>query len=81
MQITHALIAVKLVNNQPVILHFCGYEHSPSQTDIDFLRAELAIDSEFGLVGRDDFVIMEAPPEVIEFYKYQNRNFEEFLDL
>lgn len=55
MNITHALIAVKMEGNSPSILHFCGYESQPNQACIDSLREELATDPEFGLVGIADF--------------------------
>jgi hypothetical protein len=52
------------------ILHYCGYKERPKEEDFDHLKWELSTDEELGLTNRiGEFVLIEAPKEVVEFYR------------
>ena len=72
MDIKYGIVAYTLEGpkDKPVIaiLHFCGYENSPTQQVIDGLAKELNTDPEFSLVGRIgvDVFLMEASDGMIK---------------
>jgi hypothetical protein len=45
------------------VLHICAYEHEPTEVDEQSLRAELATDEEFGLVGFTGYLIVKHSRE------------------
>lgn len=48
------------------IVHFCGYENSPTQHGFDSLKEELSTDESFGLVNEMQYLVLaEAPSEII----------------
>ena len=67
MKINYGLVAV---DSEDDILHFCGYEEEPTQTDIDHLREELSQDISFGLTEMmGEIEIITASDEVLKFYQ------------
>lgn len=71
MKIKGGIIAVaKKDDDQLSILHFCGYEHEPTDADVEALEKELNTDEEFGLVGRinKDVWLVIAAPELVKIY-------------
>jgi hypothetical protein len=68
MEIKYGIIAYTLVDEKSPkmqILHFCGYETQPTQSDFNSLVQELNTDPEFGLVGKEVF-LMEASDSIIK---------------
>jgi hypothetical protein len=52
------------------VLHFCGFQNKPTDSDIEFLREELREDKDFGLSDIvDELIIVDAPEEVLSYYK------------
>lgn len=71
MEIKYGIIAYTLVdkdNPKMQILHFCGYETQPTQSDFDSLVQELNTDPEFGLIGMvgKEVFLMEASDSIIK---------------
>ncbi len=71
MEITHALIAVIYGSNEMDILHFCGFDHKPTEEDQAALAHRLSTDHQYGLVG-ETYQIQEAPSVFIRHYKELN---------
>ncbi len=72
MKIKYGLIALATIPDEDGlndILHFCGYEKEPQSHDIESLKTELQTDPEFGLVGRDDYIVLKAPDTIVDLYK------------
>lgn len=68
LNIKYGLIAIPIEDDntdRQRVMHFCGYEHVPTEADRTSLYQELATDEEFGLVGRD-IVLKDAPHELVE---------------
>lgn len=57
------------------MLHFCGYVHKPTIKDREGLRNELKTNESFGLIEKDDLVILNASQEQIDFYRHKLENF------
>lgn len=52
------------------ILHFVGYWEQPSVVDVEFLRKELAEDTEFGLAEiAHRLEILPAPDYIVQDYR------------
>lgn len=70
MEFNYGLVAaIKIDEFHIEILHFCGYENKPTEFVIQSLKEELETDPEFELVGRSDYFITEATPDMIDFYR------------
>ncbi len=65
--IKYGLVALTVspISNSVHVLHFCGYENEPKECDRNSLTEELKTNSEFGLIGRDDYIIVDAWEELI----------------
>lgn len=57
-----------VVEHEGKIVHFCGYDSAPSQTDLDSLSEELMTDSTFGLDGKK-FKIRLATEEELHYFR------------
>ena len=71
MKIRGGIIAVEKLNEDKIgIVHFCGYEHEPTDADVENLEKKLNTDEEFGLVGRinKDVFLVVASPELVKLY-------------
>ena len=73
MKTNYGIIAYTIVNKEHPrmsILHFCGYEESPTTEDFLNLTSELNTDEEFGLVGRIgvDVFLLEASPIIVKHF-------------
>ena len=80
---THGIVAYEKVEGALYILHFCGYGKKPTAIDIQSLKDELNTDPEFNLVGRidHDVYVMEATPEMVDFYWDISQENQEFKTL
>lgn len=67
MKINYGLSVIDLETGE--LLHFVGYENMPTELDIEELEKELQTDEEFGLMGIDDYVIIESTDEELNFFK------------
>ena len=61
----YGLVAVDFDGN---VVHYCGYEESPTIDDKEDLLQELFIDPELGLVGKIDYVILEASKDIVDYF-------------
>lgn len=67
MKINYGLMAVHiddLDKQKMLVLHFCGYEFSPTEADRTELLKELKTDPEFGLMDTP-IVILDAPETLV----------------
>ena len=57
-------------NDESTILHFCGYETQPTQSDVNSLFEELSTNEDFGLTDKMDIIeIYDAPQEIVDMYR------------
>lgn len=71
MKLNHAILVVavdKENNDFMEILHACFYEEPIDENNFKALKKELKTDKSFGLRGRDDYILIEAPEEVLKVY-------------
>lgn len=66
--VKYGLIAVDEAGE---VLHFCGYQDTPTIHDRQSLSDELKADRSFGLVERGDWTIVDAPQEVVDAFHTQ----------
>jgi hypothetical protein len=68
--IRYGLIALDSTQEgEKEILHFCGYEHPPTQVDADSLLEELVTDPQFELTERaESLIILSAPDWLVAEY-------------
>lgn len=50
------------------VVHFVGFWNEPGESDYNSIREELETDPSFGLTDFD-FDLLEAPKEILDFYK------------
>lgn len=62
-------IPMEIIDDESILVHFCGMESQPTQADFEALKNELEHDNEFGLVGYTDrLTFVLAPQELVDFF-------------
>ena len=70
----YGLVAVDFDGN---VVHYCGYEEPITLEDKDDLIKELFIDSEFGMVGNMNYVLLEATEDIVNYFILNSPEFNE----
>ena len=61
--------ALLVLDENGIVVHFCGYENPPTQADVDSLYLELSMDKEFGLTEVVETLrIVEPNEEKLNLY-------------
>lgn len=74
MNYDYALMAVVMTTHkggrsgEMDVIHFCHYDHKPTDEDKEALAKRLREETRYGLVGRTDYQIVEAMPGMVQYY-------------
>jgi DNA-binding HxlR family transcriptional regulator len=72
MKVNFGLMACVLSANEMDVLHFCAFKDRPTQIEYSNLAERLVTEEKYGLVGRTDYVIIEASPKMVKYYENLN---------